>query len=136
MEEERGTVSALVAVVTVALLVMAGLVADGSTILSARREAVETANAAARAGAQALDVRAARGARRTRIRPDAAVAEARRFLARAGARGRVHARHGQVVVTVRTVVSPKLLTLVGMRRVHVEGRGSARLVRGVRAPET
>jgi len=55
-ESESGMVTAFVVVFTLALLVMAGLVLDGGLALSAKVQAIDDAQAAARAGAQAIDI--------------------------------------------------------------------------------
>ena len=60
MRDERGTVTAFVASFTIALLAVGGLVVDGGYILAARQRAYDEADAAARAGAQAIDVDALR----------------------------------------------------------------------------
>lgn len=54
--DEDGQVSAFVVVFMVALVGFAGLVIDGSVALSAQRRAMNEAQAAARAGAQALNI--------------------------------------------------------------------------------
>ena len=54
--EEDGMVTAFVVVFTLALLLMAGLVLDGGLTLAAKVQAIEEAQAAARAGAQAIDI--------------------------------------------------------------------------------
>src|SRR3546814_2863091 len=53
---ERGSVTAFVVIMTSALLAMAGLVIDGGYALAAHRRAFNEAEAAARAGAQAVDL--------------------------------------------------------------------------------
>lgn len=63
MRGDTGTLSAFMAIVTVALLVSAGLVLDGGRLLAARRRAADLAGNAARAGAQALDEDALRSGR-------------------------------------------------------------------------
>jgi len=58
--EESGQVTAFVVVFVAALLLMAGLVIDGGLALAAQVRAIDEAQAAARAGAQSLDLRAYR----------------------------------------------------------------------------
>jgi hypothetical protein len=53
---EAGQVTAFVVVFMVAIIGFAGLVIDGSVALSAQRRAMNEAQAAARAGAEAIDV--------------------------------------------------------------------------------
>ena len=54
--DDCGSVTAFVVIITLSLLVCAGLVFDGGRILAARRQAGGIAMAAARRGAQELDV--------------------------------------------------------------------------------
>ena len=57
----RGAANALIIVaMTGVMLLAAGLAFDGSRVLAARREAVDVARQAARAGAQAVDIGAVR----------------------------------------------------------------------------
>ena len=57
---EDGTVTAFVVIFTLALILLAGLVVDGGLTLAARVQAIDEAQAAARAGAQAIDLAAYR----------------------------------------------------------------------------
>src|SRR4051812_49043339 len=52
---DRGSVTAYLLIMTVALVVLAGLVLDGGAALAAHGRAADTAQQAARAGADALD---------------------------------------------------------------------------------
>ena len=62
----RGTANALIIIAfTGVMLVAAGLAHDGGRVLAARREAVDVADQAARAGVQAVDAGAVRWRRRT-----------------------------------------------------------------------
>jgi hypothetical protein len=131
---ERGTVTAFVVVVTTALLAMAALVHDGAGLIATKRLAVDQANAAARAGAQAVDESALRSGRVVRVEPGAAAAAARRYLAGSGYRGTVRVRGDRVEVTVTIAYRPEMLRVIGARR--ISGAGSARLVRGVTGAET
>ncbi len=74
---ERGAVTVFVTIITVALLAVGGLVADGGRILTARREATNVAESAARAGAQAIDLTALRTTDRLVLDPPAAISAAR-----------------------------------------------------------
>lgn len=136
-DDERGMVTGFVAIVTLALFMAAGLVIDGGNLLAVRRQAIDEANAAARAGAQALDVEALRANREVRVDPGAAVGAAEAYLRTARHQGSVTVRGDTVVVTVALPYRTTLLGLVGMGTRTVSGRGEARLVRGVRqAAET
>ncbi len=132
---ERGTVTAFVTVVTVAMLMATGLVLDGGKVLAAHREAADQAGAAARAGAQAVDVDALR-VRTTRLDARAAVMAARAYLGRHGYSGTARVRGDRVEVRLTLRKATPLLSLVGMRTVTVTGTGEARIVRGVTRGET
>lgn len=132
---ERGTVTAFVTVTTVAMLMATGLVLDGGRVLAAHREADDQAGAAARVGAQAVDVDALR-VRNTRVDARAAITAARAYLRRHGYSGTAHVRGDRVEVTLTRRQATPLLSLVGMRTVTVTGNGEARIVRGVTRGET
>ena len=55
-DTERGTVTASVVILVVAIIAAAGLVYDGGRLMNARREATSVAASAARTAAQELDV--------------------------------------------------------------------------------
>ncbi|HVM40174.1 MAG TPA: pilus assembly protein TadG-related protein [Acidimicrobiia bacterium] len=133
--DERGTVTAFVTVVSLALLVAGGLVVDGSLILAARREAADVAKAAARAGAQAVDETSIRGGRRPRPRVDAS-RRAQAFLTAVGHRGSAVVRGDRITVTVSISRNLQVLPIVGMRTMTVSETSHARIVRGVTRGET
>lgn len=133
--DQRGTVTAFVTVMTLAMLMAAGLVLDGGGLLVARREAIDRATAAARAGAQAVDPDGLRH-RERRLDPGVAVDAARAHLRRTGNDGSVTVSGDRVRVTVTIHRTLTLLTLVGLRSATVSGSGEARVVRGVTRGET
>ena len=131
--DERGTVTATVVIFTVALLAVVGLVYDGGQVLAARRRAFNHAEAAARAGAQALDldmVRATGGD----VMVDVAGAR-RRALAHLAAAGHSMASvsvDGDLVRVEVVVEQPTaILGAIGIGSVTVEGAGEARAVPGI-----
>lgn len=129
--DERGTVTVFVTVFMIALLVVAGLVIDGGNVLAARREAINVAESAARAGVQGLDEDAVRNASSVRLSPAAAHARAHDFLTATGHTGTVSIEGDSVIVDV-TITQPLfLLGIAGLGDTTVTGRGSARGVRGV-----
>lgn len=134
-DRERGTVTVFVTITIVAMLMAAGLVLDGGRALATRREAIDVARAAARAGAQAVDTDALRR-RTTRVRPAEAAEASQRFLRQHGYRGEVTVWRDRVRVSVALRQRTQLLTLVGLRTFTVSGSGEARIVRGVTRGET
>jgi hypothetical protein len=128
---ESGTVTAFVACFVIALLAVAGLVIDGGLVLAARRAAFDEAGAAARAGAQAIDV--------ARLRQGSPAvldaAEARRLaldhLAITGHQGTVEVSGDVVRVNVRVERELTILGLAGIGPMTVVADGAARAVQGV-----
>lgn len=133
--DESGQVTAFVVVFALALIVVAGLVVDGGVILAANRKAGTEADAAARAGTQALDMDAYRAGRPLALNPGAAVAEAQAYPASPG-----HALSARVsgadTVDVDVRFSQPLLILgaIGIGPVSIHGHGRARFRAGVTAP--
>lgn len=129
--DERGQVTAMVAVLAVALLALGALVFDGGQILTARREANNLARQAARAGAQQLDVAQARTGTFTL---DAAAAEtaARQYLADEGITPTsVRVTGDRVEVTITLTQPTPLLSILGISEREVSATASARAARGV-----
>jgi Flp pilus assembly protein TadG len=133
---ERGSVTAFVVIVTVALLFFAGLVIDGGYLLTTKRHAINTAEQTARAGAQALSEDAIRSSSRHVLDPAAAAAAAQTYLARTGHHGSIAVHADHVTVTVHIPRRLVILGLGGLRQVTVSGRAEARNVRGVTQAET
>src|SRR5207249_700592 len=133
--DESGQVTAFVVVFFVALLAFAGLVIDGGQALAAKRRAIDEAAAAARAGAQALNVDAYRSSDRVVLEPSAARAAALDFLARNGQTGTVTVTGDQINVTVTADQPLTLLGIVGLKHLSLTGTGTAHLRRGVEGPE-
>ena len=127
--DERGVITIFVVTMTTAMIVVVGLVLDGGYTLAARREALDEADGAARAAAQAVSVSARNGV----VTLDAARAQSAVdiFLAPTGHTG--HATVQGDVVTV-SVSFPHRMLILGIGHlfsVNVTGRGSARAVRGI-----
>jgi len=131
VRSERGSVTAFVAGFTVALLAVAGLVADGGFLLAARRQAFDQAEAAARAGAQAIDINALRRHGVVQLDPGQARSDALAYLATTGHQGSVQVTGDTVTVDVTFQRPVTLLGIIGLGTVTVTGDGSADAVRGV-----
>ncbi|MEV8438813.1 pilus assembly protein TadG-related protein [Actinosynnema sp. NPDC051121] len=125
--------TAFVVVLTTGILALAGLTLDGGLALSAKVRANGQAEAAARAGAQAIDLTTYRGSGTLRLVPADAVAGAQAHLAAAGATGTVTVSGDTVTVTVTATRNTQLLGLVGIGSLQVHGQGSAHPQRGVTA---
>jgi hypothetical protein len=128
---DDGRVSAFLITLLVAILALAGLVLDGGLALAAKVRANGQAEAAARAGAQALDLGAYRASGVVRLVPSQAAAEVRSYLSTVGVTGTVTVSGDTVRVTVTATHRTQLLGLVGIPALSVHGSASAHPVRGV-----
>lgn len=132
---DEGRVTAFVVVLVTGILVLAGLGLDGGLALAAKVRAVGQAEAAARAGAQAVDLETYRATGRIVLVPSAAIAAAQSQLAAAGARGEVSIQDGDVVVAVTATHDTRLLGLAGITQITVHGQARAAPRGGVNAPD-
>lgn len=125
---DSGQVTAFAVVFCAALLAIAGLVLDGGLALSAKVQALDSAEAAARAGAQELDLPLFRTTGVARLDPTSAAETAEAWLASAGLDGEVSATISVVTVTVHSVTDTQLLQLVGVDELRVSATASAAAV--------
>ncbi|MEY2474021.1 MAG: hypothetical protein QOK28_3350 [Actinomycetota bacterium] len=130
--DERGTVTAFVAVFALALLAVAGLVVDGGYMLAGQRAAFDEAEAAARVGAQAVDEDALRQGGDVVIQPDAARQRVAEYLARSRHDGTVEVNGDTVTVHVTVTQRLAILGIVGVGPATIHASGTAHGVRSVR----
>jgi hypothetical protein len=119
-----------VTVVALGLLVLAGLVVDGSAKVRAVQRADRIAAEAARAGGQAIDLTAALQGSTIRADRRPAVAAAQAYLEAAGVVGSVDlAGDGSLIIVEARETEPTVfLGLVGVPQFTVSGRAEVRLV--------
>ena len=129
--DEEGAATIFVVGVATALLMLAGLLYDGGRVLAARREAFHTADNAARAGAQAVDIDVVRSGASPLLDAAAAEIAAREYLQRLGLDGEVLVTADQVSVTVSLDVEMALLQTIGLNGRTVTGTGRAQIVEGI-----
>lgn len=128
---DEGRATAFIVVLVVGILALAGLTLDGGLALAAKVKANGEAQAAARAGAQAIDLSAYRNTGTLRLVPAQAVADAQSYLATVGASGSVTVSGDTVTVSITATQGTQLLGLVGISSLTVHGTGSAHPQRGV-----
>ena len=133
--DEQGMVTAFVVIFTFALLLLAGLVIDGGLTLAAKVQAIDEAQAAARAGAQAINLPLFRSTGQIVLEPTAATAAAEAYLAKTGNTGTVSVNGDDVVVTVSVSQPMQILSIAGLSHLTVTGSGSALAEHGVDAPQ-
>ena len=121
---ERGAAAAVVVLFTIALMAVSGLVIDGGYALGAQRRAMNTAEQAARAGADGLDEAALRNGD-VRVDPAAGKAAAEHYLMSVGAHGDVVVNGDQVTVTVTAEQDATLLSAVGVGSLDVRATATA-----------
>ncbi|WP_425838350.1 hypothetical protein [Streptomyces fractus] len=129
LRRDDGQATVFVVLITVAVLMFAGLVLDGGLALAAKVRVMGEAQESARRGAQALDLAAYRAHGTLRLIPDQARALALSHLSATGDSGRVTATEDTVTVTVTARSSTQLLDVVGIRFFTVSASGSAHPVR-------
>jgi hypothetical protein len=122
---EDGAVTAFVVVFTLALILMAGLVLDGGLTLGAKIQAINEAQAAARAGTQAIDLATFRATGQITLDPAQATTDADNYLAAAGHTGTVEVNGDQVTVTVSITQPMQILSIAGINHLTVTGTGTA-----------
>lgn len=132
---DQGRVTAFVVVLMTGILALAGIGLDGGLALAAKVRAVGQAEAAARAGAQAVDLAEYRQAGQLRLVPARAVDAAESYLTAAGATGEVAVQTDTVVVTVTAAHRTRLLGLVGITYLTVHGEARAHPQRGIGTAE-
>ena len=135
LQGEDGTVTAFVVVFTAALILFAGLVIDGGLTLAARVQAINEAQSAARAGAQAIDLATYRATGQLTLNADQARQAALDYLASTGHDGTVEIHGNEVDVIVRITQPMQILGIGGIASLTVKGHGAARPEHGVEAPE-
>ncbi|NKQ59013.1 hypothetical protein HFP15_39845 [Amycolatopsis sp. K13G38] len=128
---DEGRTTAFVVVLTIGILTLAGLTLDGGLALAAKVKANGQAEAAARAGAQAIDLTAYRTNGTLQLVPARAVADAHSYLATVGGAGTVTVSGDTVTVTIASTQPTQLLGMIGISSLTVHGTGSAHPQRGV-----
>lgn len=125
-EAVRGQALLWVALLLPVFLSIIGLAIDGGIVFAARRQAQNIADAAARAGAQEIDIQRYRDSGEVALDAGWARYEARRYAAGLGAPdASINVAENQVEVVVRRDVPLSFLRLVGISNIHVEASATA-----------
>lgn len=110
-DSDRGSVSALVAVVAVGLVMVAGLAYDGGQIVTAQATARDLAANAARAGAQEVDLDEVRASGQAVLHPDRATTAALDYLATTGYTSTITVDGPTITVSVHVTQPMRILPL-------------------------
>ena len=127
--DEAGSTSVFAICVAAVLMLLAGLCIDGGRVLNTRATLADTAEQAARAGAQRVQVGELRRSGAVVFDAREARAAANTYLASAGGTGAagsdVTTTGNTVTVTMEKDVPTFMLSLVGLSTVHITVSGSA-----------
>lgn len=128
---DRGSISLYFAIITIAALVMAGLVLDGGAALATREKAADLATQAARVGADALSPASVRGQPgNLQANPAAAQQAVNNLLQAAGARSSVTVSGNRVTVSVTVPRHTVILSAVGVDDISQTASASATALYG------
>lgn len=116
--------TAMVAVLALALVMVAGLAYDGGQIVVAQATARDLAANAARAGAQEIDLTELRASGDVVLDPAKAVAAAETYLANSGHSGNAQVAGDSVTVTVEVEQDMRILP-IGDRTVRATDTATA-----------
>jgi Flp pilus assembly protein TadG len=111
-------------------LLLVALVFDAAAAMTSRAAALDTAQQAARAGADQLDLTLLRASGQVAIDPAAAHTTAGTWLRQAGVQGTVAATPAQVEVTVTLTQPTVLLAAVGIPTYTITATATARPLTG------
>lgn len=113
------------------VILLAGMVHDAGMAMADQVRLYDRAQAAARAGAQQIDLGAYRATGVIHLDPQAATAAARRFLAQSGTTGTATATTDTVSVTVTAVRTTRLIHLIGVSTIAIDAGATATAATGV-----
>lgn len=129
--DEKGQITAFVAVLLVPLVGLVGLVVDGGGVLAAHQNAISTAFEAARAGAQDIDIGVLRSSGAVALDQPEAREDALAYLAAAGETGTVTVDEDSVTVTVSIRHQLVVLSMFALGPVTVTGTATATATQGI-----
>lgn len=132
---ERGSVTLMLLVLTLALIGLAGIVIDGGAKLDQAENATAIAQEAARAGAGMVNQANAYSTGTFTVDQAQAVAAAQQYLAAGHYRGTVTAPTPDTIQVTVTLSSPtRVLSILGIDTMTSTGSATASLVTGVTGP--
>ncbi|GAA2467462.1 hypothetical protein GCM10010388_69790 [Streptomyces mauvecolor] len=136
VREDSGQVTAIVVVSVAGLFLFAGLVIDGGLALAGKMRAADTAQEAARAACQQVDLPYLRGTHHMRLDAAAADATAHARVAAAGDgdQARIEVQDDRTHVTVTHIQRTQVLSLVGLGSLTTTASATAHIERGATTP--
>lgn len=134
--DERGSISIWVVTSSFVMMVLVGLAVDLGGQVHAQQRARDIAAQAARAAGQQVEAAPAIQGEYLSIDPVAARMAANEYLLTNGIDGTVTVSGGDTInVSVNGTYTPRFLTFLGIARLDVTGKASARTVRSLGGAE-
>jgi Flp pilus assembly protein TadG len=130
MAGERGSATLWMVFATVIVFAVCGLVFDGGALINGKQQAINDAAAAARAGAQGIDVASVYDPGPHQLDPAEAIRRAQAFLDAQGWTGTVTATPTQVTVTITRIQHLTFLQTFGLGDRTIDGTATARPEQG------
>lgn len=127
--DDRGQITAFVVGTVLALWLFAGIVVDGGLALAGKARALDTAQEAARTGAQQLDIGHLRSTDDVRLIGERAATAARAYVASTGDSGTATVHGDKVTVRVTHHQRAQILQLIGVRTLTVTASATAQAER-------
>lgn len=134
LRDDTGSVTLWMVFATTIVFAVCGLVFDGGALISSTRRANNDAEAAARAGAQAIDETVVLTGGPAQLDPTLAVDRAEAFLAANGWTGSATATTTDVTVTITRIEAMTFLQTLGIADRAVTGTATARPQTGFAGP--
>ncbi len=127
---ESGSLTVFVAVISLALFIMVGLVVDGGSALAADRSAYSAAEQAARAGAGQISVSQLRSKGVVVLNDSRAVSAALSYATAAGFPATAYVSGNTVIVHISYYKPTAIISLIGIDSLHITATASAQNVEG------
>ncbi|MZG16607.1 hypothetical protein GTY44_24505 [Streptomyces sp. SID5914] len=127
--DDRGQIAAFVVGTVLALWLFAGMVVDGGLALAGKARALDTAQEAARTGAQQLDIGRLRSTDDVRLTGEKAATAARAYVTSTGDNGTATVHGDKVTVRVTHRQRAQILQLIGVRTLTVTASATAQAER-------
>lgn len=132
LRDDRGSVSLWAIVITMAGLILVGLVVDGGGKIKSQQAADTAAREAARQAGQELQAAPAIRGRGAQADLAAGKRAAERYLSAAGVPGRVEVRSNTAItVTTTATYTPIFLSAIGVGAMTTQGQAEARIADGI-----
>ncbi|MFF4741633.1 TadE/TadG family type IV pilus assembly protein [Streptomyces sp. NPDC001268] len=123
--EDRGQVTAFIVGTVLALWLFAGIVVDGGLALASKARALDTAQEAARTGAQQLDIAELRHNQAIQLKIVHAAQIAHTYVTSTGNTGTAHVRGDKVTVHVTHRQRTQILQLIGIHTLTLTATATA-----------